>query len=365
MLLSGRLNCYYMQAKERVTAALCHEEADAVPLFDFLYNKISLRKILREKHKRISPEMYMKAQLSLGFDIVCLFFDEPECSRLEWLSEDTFVNEWGIRNKVIDRMGWYLDGSIKTREDLEDFCPPDPYAKGRSRTIRTILKNYGELIACAPAIGGPFTHAWSMTGFDVFVKAMYRYPSFIHRLLGIVNRYFIQLGKMVIDEGAEFIWIADDFGDVHGPMITPECFRRFILPYFREQVNAFRKKGVWVLLHCDGNVMPIMKDLVDAGIDAFHPVERKAEMDLGGIKEVYGDRITVVGNVEASNLIPQGSYEKIDKQIRECFDIAAPGGGYIFASDHSIHPGISAERAEFLFQSAKKYRFYARKVLPR
>ena len=354
-----------MQPKERVITALCQEEADAVPLFDFLYNETSLRKILREERERISPEMYMKAQLSLGFDLVCLFSDEPEGSRLKWLSKGTFINEWGIRNKVIDGMGWYLDGSIKTREDLEDFCPPDPYAEGRSRTIGAILKNYGELIACAPAIGGPFTHAWSITGFDVFVKAMYGDPSFIHRLLGVVNRYFIELGKMVIDEGAEFIWIADDFGDVHGPMTTPRCFREFILPYFREQVNAFRKKGVWVLLHCDGNVMPIMRDLVDVGIDAFHPVERKARMDLSGIKEEYGDRITVVGNVEASSLIPHGSYEKIDEQIRECFEIAAPGGGYIFASDHSIHPGISAERAEFLFQYAGKYRFYALKVLPR
>ncbi len=353
-----------MQPKERVIAALCHEEADAVPLFDFLYNEISLRKILQEKRKRIDSEMYMKAQLSLDFDLVCLFFDEPEESKLKWLSKDTFINEWGIRNKIVDGMGWYVDGTIKTKQDLEDFRPPDPYAEGRTRSIREILKDHSERIACAPAIGGPFTHGWSMTGFDVFVKAMYTEPSFIHKLLGMVNRYFIELGRQVIDQGAEFLWIADDFGDVHGPMVTPKCFREFILPYFNEQVQAFKKKGVWVLLHCDGNVMPIMKDLVDAGIHAFHPVERKADMNLSEIKEEYGDQITIVGNVEASNLIPLGSYEEIEKQIRECFGIAAPGGGYIFASDHSIHPGISAERAEFVFQRAEKYRLYPRKVLP-
>ena len=353
-----------MQPKDRVITTLCHEEADAVPLFDFLYNEISLRKILREKSKRIDPEMYMKAQLSLGFDLVCLFFDEPEESRLKCSSKDTFINEWGIRNKVVDGMGWYVDGTIKTEQDLEDFYPPDPYAEGRSRTIHSILKNHGELTACAPAVSGPFTHGWSMTGFDVFAKAMYRDPSFIHKLLGIVNRYFIELGKMVIDEGAEFIWIADDFGDVHGPMVTPKCFREFILPYFKEQVQVFKRKGVWILLHCDGNVMPIMKDLVDAGIHAFHPVERKANMRLSDIKGAYGDQVTIVGNVEASNLIPHGSFEEIDSQIRECFEMAAPGGGYIFASDHSIHPGISAERAQFVFQRAEKYRFYPQRAYP-
>jgi len=77
------------------------------------------------------------------------------------------------------------------------------------------------------------------------------------------------------------------------------------------------------------------------------------------MKEKYGDRITLIGNVEASSLIPYGSYEEIDKQIKECFETAAPGGGYIFASDHSIHPGIPPERAKFLFDQAKKYRKYS------
>jgi len=350
-----------MQPKERVIASLCHEEPDKVPLFDFLYNEISLRKILCEKSKDTNSEMYMKAQLSLDFDLVCLFFDKAEGYRPNWLSKDTFIDEWGIKNKMIDGMAWYIDGTIKTKQDLEDFHFPDPYAEGRLRSIRSILKKYGERIACAPAISGPFTHGWSMTGFDVFVKAMYVNPSFIHHLLRLVNQYFIELGKIAIDEGAEFLWIADDFGDDHGPMVTPKHFREFILPYFKEQVQAFKKKGAWVLLHCDGNVMPIMEEIVGAGIDAFHPIERKANMSLSEMKRRYGDQITLIGNVEASHLVPYGAYEEIDKQIRECFEIAAPGGGYIFATDHSIHPGISAERARFVFKCAKKYQSYPRR----
>jgi uroporphyrinogen decarboxylase len=201
-----------------------------------------------------------------------------------------------------------------------------------------------------------------MTGFEVFAKAMYTRPSFIHKLMRMLTENSVEQAKIAVDEGIEFLWIADDFGDNHGPMMTPAQFREFILPYLRQQILAFKKKGAWVLLHCDGNVNILMDDIVNAGIDAFHPSERKAHMNLAAMKCKYGDRITLFGNVEASNLIPFGSYEEIDKQIRECFSIAAPGSGYVFGSDHSIHPGIPPERARFLFRQAQKYRSYTSRL---
>jgi uroporphyrinogen decarboxylase len=346
-------------SRERVVAALYHEEPDEVPLFDFLYNEISIRKILgKPPESPITLEDYMKAQKALSFDLVYIGLDAPVDYSPKKI-ENFYVDEWGMKYKVdVDGMSWYVDGTIKSVEDLESFQPPDPHAPGRTRTLRKVLREYGGELAIAPSVAGPFNLSWLMTGFDVFAKALYREKSFIARLLDLVTDINIELGKIAIDEGAEFIWIADDMGDVHGPFVTVRQFREFILPRFRRQVEAFKKRGVFVLLHCDGNVMPIMDDLVGAGIDAFHPCERKSGMNLAVLKEKYGDKITLIGNVEASKLIPFGSYEEIDAQIRECFKIAAPGGGYIFASDHSIHPGIPPEKARFLFEQAKKYRKY-------
>jgi len=350
-----------MKPRERIITTLYHEEPDKVPFFDFLYNEISIRKLLGEtKRIRVTSEMYMKAQLMLGFDHVVIFFDPPEGYKPARASNDIIVSASGTKSRVIDDMAWYIGGTIKTSEDLDNWQPPDPYAPGRTRTIRRLLKKYGEEIAFGTSIGGVFTDAWMMTGFDVFVKAMYTNPSFIHRLMDILTKNAVELGKIAIDEGIEFLWIADDFGDNHGPMVTPDKFRRFILPYLKRQVEILKKRGAWVFLHCDGNVNILMDDIVNTGIDAFHPCERKARMNLAVIKQKYGDKITLFGNVEASNLIPFGSYKEIDKQIRECFNIAAPGGGYIFGSDHSIHPGIPPEKARFLFNQAQKYREYSK-----
>jgi len=197
-----------------------------------------------------------------------------------------------------------------------------------------------------------------MTGFATFAKALHTDPSFAHRLLRLVNEYFIEMGRISIDLGARFIWIADDYGGSSGPMIPPAHFRAFILPLLETMVRDFKRRGAWVLLHCDGNVASIMQDIVGAGVDAFHPMERKAGMDLRTMKTRFGDRVTLIGNLEASHLIPWGSPDQIDEQIRECFLIGGPGSGYIFASDHSIHPAISAERASFVFSRAGRYRKY-------
>ena len=142
--------------------------------------------------------------------------------------------------------------------------------------------------------------------------------------------------------------------------MAPKMLRERVMPYLKRLCEGLKKKGARILLHCDGNLNPIMDDLMELGIDGLHPLERKAEMNIREVKSRYGDRICLIGNVDASVLLPLGSYEEIAGQIKECMETAAPGGGYIFASDHSIHPGIPENKAKFLFETAKKHRKYPR-----
>jgi uroporphyrinogen decarboxylase len=344
-------------SKDRVMAALSLEEPDMVPFFDFLYNHASIRNIINEPTgTRITPEKFMKAQLALDFDLVCLFLDSPKGYAPRKVGPNLIVDEWGVKSKTDGDQSWYLDGTIKSKDHLKALQPPDPYAPGRTRSLEKILKKWGDKKACSFAVSGPFTKGWGMTGFVPFVKALYTDPSFVRQLVETTTKFEIEMGKIAIDAGVKILWITDDLGDVHGPMLSQKAFGEYIFPSIKTMIQEFKNRGALVLLHCDGNVMPLMDDLVNLGIDAFHPTERKTGMKLEEMKQRYGDRIALIGNVEASVLIPFGSLEEIDRQTRECFNTAAPGGGYIFASDHSIHPGVPAERARFLFENAKKYR---------
>jgi uroporphyrinogen-III decarboxylase len=66
-------------------------------------------------------------------------------------------------------------------------------------------------------------------------------------------------------------------------------------------------------------------------------------MDLRWVKEHYGERFCIIGNIDSSRTLPFGTPEDVAVEVRDAIDVAAPGGGYVLASDHSLHDGIPIE----------------------
>ena len=105
-----------------------------------------------------------------------------------------------------------------------------------------------------------------------------------------------------------------------------------------------------------------LPDLAQTKIASVHPLQRTAGMDLRTMKAQYGDRWCLIGNIDSSRTLPMGTPEDVAAEVREAIDIAAPGGGYILGSDHSLHDGISVENIVTLFRVGAEYggAFYAR-----
>ncbi|MBS7635096.1 hypothetical protein KEJ34_06370 [Candidatus Bathyarchaeota archaeon] len=88
-----------------------------------------------------------------------------------------------------------------------------------------------------------------------------------------------------------------DYGNKLGPWFSPEMFRKFIKPALKKQCDAFKRKGAFAVLHSDGNIAPTL-NVVEAGINAYQGIDVIASMSLKNVKENYGDRICLVGNVD-------------------------------------------------------------------
>ncbi|MGQ9513976.1 MAG: uroporphyrinogen decarboxylase family protein [Thermoproteota archaeon] len=262
-------------------------------------------------------------------------------------------------------MPWYLEGPIKSLEDLESYEIPDPDAEGRLDYVERVLKLVdGEMaVAASYPIGGPLTAASFLTGFDNFLIYLLKEPRFASKLLEKVTKYCCEIGKRCIDSGIEIIFLNEDLGHVGGPFISSHSFRSSLKPHIEKLVQSMRKKGAVVLLHSDGNIKLLLEDLLEVGIQGLHPIERKASMDLGEIKRRWGDSIALIGNVDASLILPWGNRDEIAYQTLECIRNAAQGGGYILASDHSIHPGIPGQNARLMFEIARRYGKYPLRIL--
>jgi len=348
-------------SKERVYVTLEHEEPDLVPLTDHIYMQRSLEGILGEKGVRTdTPQKYVKVHHVLGLDLICAFpgkLADPSSQNRE-IEEGESVDEWGLKHRTIDGMGWYLEGPIRTVEDAEEYEVPNPFLPWRVETVSEIVKLTKDDLAIAAIIGGPFSTGMFLFGFTNYMRTLHTAPSSIQRITEKVAWFQTELGKIVIDMGVDIIWMPDDLGMKDGPFLSPQAFRKHIFPSMKEMVNTFKNKGVKVLLHCDGQVMALMDDIVEMGFDGFHPIERKAGMNLELMKARYGDKLTLIGNVDATYLLPHGTNEEIKQQVLECLGIAAHGGGYILASDHSIHEGVKSSNAKAMFEIARKYRRY-------
>jgi uroporphyrinogen decarboxylase len=162
--------------------------------------------------------------------------------------------------------------------------------------------------------------------------------------------------------GAEAVWVSEDLGDSTRGFFKLEQYRRFVLPYFTELVDDVANLGVPVLMHSCGHIQEYLPDLVQTRIAAIHPLQRTAGMDLGKIKMEYGDRLCLIGNIDSSRTLPYGTPDQVADEVRQAVDTAAPGGGYILASDHSLHDGIPVENILTLFRTGVEYsrEFYGR-----
>jgi uroporphyrinogen decarboxylase len=144
--------------------------------------------------------------------------------------------------------------------------------------------------------------------------------------------------------------------------MSPKHLRQFFIRPFGDIVRGLQRFGVPVAMHNDGNLWDVMDDLVATGINGFHPVERAASMDLARVKDRYRGKLCPIGNINNKTTMVTGTPEEVEREALECLRIAAPDGGYILATDHSLHDDIPNENVFAYVEVARKYGTYPLKL---
>jgi uroporphyrinogen decarboxylase len=101
-----------------------------------------------------------------------------------------------------------------------------------------------------------------------------------------------------------------------------------------------------------------MEILIDSGYDGLNPLEPQAGMDLKKVKDAYGSKICLLGNIDCKELLPAGTRDQVEAAVKQAIDAAAAGGGYILCDSNSLHPGVNPENCIAMFEAAKKYGRY-------
>lgn len=169
---------------------------------------------------------------------------------------------------------------------------------------------------------------------------------------------FCEAGLRRIDAqaqaGADFLFIASDVGFNAGPFVSPIQFRRLVTPYLARLVARVREYGKWAFFHSDGQLMPVLDQILECRPHALQSIDPQAGMDFAEVKRRAYGRMALMGNV-ACNLLQQGPEEAIRRSARYCLTHGAPGGGYVFSSSNTIFRGVPLRNYECMLGSFHEF----------
>ncbi len=347
-----------MNRRERFETALKVQQPDRVPLFDFLFQRPLYQALIGRTPVDYNGRDAVECALALDHDGVWLPFGGFSGYQPVYLSTDVYRDEWGTTYQKT-ASSWPIDAPIdypiKTRSDLRHYRPPDPTLPGRTAEIIAARDMPNDHLALQGGIQGPLTTAWLLMGYEAISYAIYDDPEMLTEVFRISNEFFKEAARRSVEAGCMGIWVSDDYGDSTRGFLKHKDFSRYVLPFLAEIVEYVDSLGVPAMLHSCGHITDYLDDLAQTKIASVHPMQRTAGMDLRTMKERYGKRWCLIGNIDSSRTLPYGSPEDVSTEVREAIDIAAPGGGYVLASDHSLHDGISVENIQAMFSTGAEY----------
>jgi uroporphyrinogen decarboxylase len=354
--------------KERFLAAVERRQPDRVPLFDFLFQRPMYEALIGRRPGSYNGPDAIRCALALDHDGVWLPFGGFSGYRPEFLAENVYRDEWGTVYQK-NESSWPIDAPvdypIKSRADLAKYRPPDPTLPGRDAEIAAARDMENDGIALLGGVSGPLTTAWLLLGYETICYALYDDPGLVTEVCRLSNEFNKEAARRSVQAGCHALWVSEDLGSSTGGFFRLEHYRRYLLPAFADLTDYIAGLGVPVLLHSCGHISDYLDDLAQTKIAAIHPLQRTAGMDLRAVKEKYGHRFCLIGNIDSSRTLPYGTPEEVAAEVREAIDIAAPGGGYILASDHSLHDGIPVENITTMFQVGGEYGSNAYKGMSR
>jgi uroporphyrinogen decarboxylase len=132
-----------------------------------------------------------------------------------------------------------------------------------------------------------------------------------------------------------------------GPFLSPALFSDFVTPYLTKLIKGYRDLKFYAIKHTDGNIMPILDQLVQANPHAIHSLDPQAGVDIAVVKHLVGEKVCLIGNVNCG-LLQTGTEQQVIESARYALRYGAPGGGYVFSTSNCIYTGMALQRYELM-----------------
>ncbi len=189
---------------------------------------------------------------------------------------------------------------------------------------------------------------------NYFIK-MHSQPEIVEAVTDHVVNYYLAANEQIFRAAGDQIdafFFGNDFGSQLDLMISPDMFHRFVMPYFRKLVDQAKSFDLPVMLHSCGSIYRVIPSLIDAGVDALHPLQaRAANMEAERLAREFKGKITFVGGVDTQDLLVNGSPQDIRDEVYRLRDLF--GERFIVSPSHeALLPNVPAENCAAMAEAA-------------
>lgn len=343
--------------KDRIICAFNHQKADRLPVFDIINKPEMYTEVLQEDNIDSKGRPTVRLAKALGMDAVTIHSAPYTClipPKDLFDSAEYFTDRFGIRCKVTSA-SWPLGMAINPREIDEDLIKLVESVEIRPEDIHEVMEGLdeaGDEIAVFGSVRSAFSFLFIMLGLENLSIALYEEPELLHRLIESADAYWTKLGLKLIEAGCTALYMANDLGMNGQTLISAAHLREFFFPSMCKQIQTWKQAGGRVVFHSCGNINTVLEDLAETGIDAITNIQVHAGMNLASVKERIGDKVTIVGNVDATGILCQDDQGLITSAIQEVINTAGQDGALIIATDHSFHAGIPSKNIRFFLKKA-------------
>lgn len=354
-----------MTSRERILAALHRRQPDRLPMCETQYWPQTLERWrLEGMPEGADPVRYFELDsvacindlFDPSFQLPERTIDETDDYRIDLDRYGKTVKSW----KHSDNPPSILEPAIRDWNDWLRFKPNLAAANSKfnnpsAEAQYLAARDAGEMIAITPAEPMWFVVYLTM-GFEYGLRAIAKQADLVADMLATYTDYILAMLDLADVRGQHFdaLWFWSDLCYRNGMLFSPATARKFVLPHWRRIGSWCRAHGLRFMFHCDGDVHQLIPLLIEAGCDAIHPLEARAGNDVRQYKQSFGDRICLIGNINA-DVIATNDRAMIEREIADKVPIAAAGGGYIYHIDHSVPPTISLDSYQFMLDCVRQY----------
>lgn len=380
-----------MNGKERAKLAFAHQEADRVPLFELTIDNPTAAHVLcrdtlcgfggmargvrqnealiagkiRDYHQQRTTdqiELWKALDLDVFPDCMPVPVNPAVPEQIDthtWRFEDA-AGGWSVcryvsESDTYDQVDSHLrEGGLPALEKLTaelEASEPNLADWDFTHAERILSELGGERMVLGSAdveIGS--TWDWAET----FLIGLVEAPELIERYLDARLKIALMLAEAMLERGVDGLHGGYDWASGAGPIFSPRHFRKFVFPRLKQITDLCHRYGGVYVKHTDGNVNSLLEDMIGAGVDGFQAIEPRAGMDITAIKQQFGDRLTLIGNVDCSTVLVDGPVEAVREATMNVIQSAAKGGGFLLSTSNSVHPGVKPEFYLAMLETARE-----------